>query len=64
MDGQPGVPMVSALKHVALEQGQEQGLAQIHPQVMEVQIVRETPPIRQTAIQSHAQVQQFERLCI
>ena len=64
MDGQPGVPMVSALKHVALEQGQEQGLAQIHPQVMEVQIVRETPPIRQTAIQNHVQVQQFERLCI
>ena len=55
--------MVSALKHVALEQGQEQELAQIHPQVMEVQIARETPPKQQPAIHTHAQVRYSGLFC-
>ena len=54
--GQPGVPIVSAVQAVALDQNQEQGIAQIQSQVTEVQIAWETPPKQQTAIWIHVRV--------
>ena len=56
VDGQLGVHTAHAAQLVALDQNPEQGVAQIQPQVAEVQIARETPPKQQTAILTHVQV--------
>ena len=56
MDGHSGVPIANAVQAVALDQDQEQGVARVQLQVMEVQIARETPPKQQSVIQTHVQV--------
>ena len=63
MGGLPGVPILSAVQVVAVDLGQEQGVAQIQPRVMEVQIARDTPPKQQPAIHTHAQVRYAGLFC-